>query len=93
MLSDMELTDAFDADIRVPPLTTLSAVDAVLHEVDLFASEGEYRAARALMERAGFGTEGRLNIGVKKLLQMAEMARQDADPAEKLVGSMIQQHS
>jgi vesicle-fusing ATPase len=90
MLSDMELTDAFDADIRVPPITSLTAVDHVLREVELFRSEEEYQTAKRLLQQAGFAEEGRLNVGVKKLLSMAEMARQDPNPAEKLVGSLIQ---
>jgi vesicle-fusing ATPase len=47
--------------------------------------------AMSLLRQAGFGEEGKLNIGVKKLLSMTEMARQDPDPAEKLVGSLIAQ--
>jgi len=90
MLSEMELTDAFDADIRVPPITSLSAVDHVLREVELFRSDQEYQTASRLLQQAGFAEEGRLNVGVKKLLSMAEMARQDPNPAEKLVGSLIQ---
>lgn len=90
MLSDMELIDAFDADIRVPPITSLRSVDHVLREVELFSSDEDYRTTSRLLEQAGFGVEGKLNVGVKKLLSMAEMARQDPDPAEKLVGSLIQ---
>jgi len=93
MLSDMEMTDAFDADIRVPPITDLNALESVLHEVELFSSDKEHEKAFNLLEQAGFGQEGKLNVGVKKLLSMAEMARQDPDPAEKLVGSLIQQSS
>ncbi len=86
----MELIDAFDADIRVPPITSLRSVDHVLREVELFSSDEDYRTTSRLLEQAGFGVEGKLNVGVKKLLSMAEMARQDPDPAEKLVGSLIQ---
>lgn len=90
MLNDMEMTDAFDTQIRVPAISTLSAVNNVLREVGLFENEQEGRQCLSLLEQAGFGAEGKLNIGVKKLLTMAEMARQDPDPVEKLVGSLIQ---
>lgn len=90
MLTDMEMVDAFDAEIRVPAINNLQSVAAVLKEVQLFSDERSLRHCLGLLEQAGFAGEGKLNIGVKKLLTMAEMARQDPDPAEKLVGSMIQ---
>ena len=90
MLTDMEMVDAFDAEIRVPAISNLSSVATILKEVELFSDERELQHCLSLLEQAGFGGEGKLNIGVKKLLTMAEMARQDPDPAEKLVGSLIQ---
>lgn len=91
MLTDLELADAFDAEIRVPSITDLRSVDIILRDVKLFDREEEYTNAISLLEQSGFAGDGRLNIGVKKLLSMAEMARQDPDPAEKLAGSLIQQ--
>jgi vesicle-fusing ATPase len=90
MLTDMEMVDAFDAEIRVPAISNLQSVATILKEVQLFSNEQQLRHSLSLLEQAGFAAEGRLNIGVKKLLTMAEMARQDPDPAEKLVGSLIQ---
>lgn len=91
MLSDMEMSDAFDTEIRVPPITDLHSVDVILREVKLFEQEEDYQNVLDLLRQSGFEGEGRLNVGVKKLLSMAEMARQDPDPAEKLTGSLIQQ--
>ncbi len=91
MLTDMEMTEAFDAEIRIPAITSLRSVDIVLTETQLFPSKEEQRHALSLLEQAGFGGAAKLNVGVKKLLSMIEMARQDPDPAEKLAGSLIQQ--
>lgn len=90
MLNEMEMTDAFDTQIRVPAINNLGSVGNVLREVQVFDNDSESRRCMGLLEQAGFGAEGKLNIGVKKLLTMAEMARQDPDPVEKLVGSLIQ---
>lgn len=90
MLNDMEMAEAFDAEIRVPAITNLKSVDFVLKEVQLFDSPEEQRHAIELLEQAGFGGDTALSVGVKKLLSMIEMARQDPDPAEKLAGSLIQ---
>lgn len=44
-----------------------------------------------LLSQAGFAQEGKLDIGVKKLLSMAEMCRQDGEgAADKLVSSLIE---
>lgn len=94
MLNEMEMTDAFDAEIRVPAIDSLSSVAEVIKQVELFppGSDGVQQVL-SMLQQAGLGGDGRLNIGVKKLLSMTEMARQDANPAEKLVGSLIQASS
>ncbi|KAF8338713.1 AAA-domain-containing protein [Cantharellus anzutake] len=90
MLTEMQMNDIFDAEIRVPPITSLRALDRVLDEVKLFPSRTERGRALALLEQAGFGHEGRLNVGIKKLLSVIEMARQDPnDIAEKLCSALI----
>jgi vesicle-fusing ATPase len=91
MLDDMEMSESFDADIRVPAINDLQSVERIIRDVELFDDEQGLQHAMSLLRQAGFGEEGKLNIGVKKLLSMTEMARQDPDPAEKLVGSLIAQ--
>lgn len=91
MLDDMEMSESFDADIRVPAINDLQSVERIIRDVELFEDEQQLQHAMSLLRQAGFGDEGKLNIGVKKLLSMTEMARQDPDPAEKLVGSLIAQ--
>ncbi|PWN53756.1 AAA-domain-containing protein [Violaceomyces palustris] len=88
MLTDMEIGDAFLADIRVPAITSLRSVDHVLRETRLFEDENQHERCLQLLSAAGLGEEGRLNIGVKKLLSEIEMARLDNDPADKLTAAL-----
>ena len=46
MLVETQLSEVFDADLRVPPITTLSALDVVLREVEL-AFAGDDAVARS----------------------------------------------
>lgn len=67
MLTDMEISDTFLADIRVPSITSLRSVDHVLRQVHLFSSEEEHARCMGLLQSAGLGEESRLNIGIKKV--------------------------
>lgn len=89
MLDQMEMADTFDADINVPAINDLGSVENIIRDVQLFDDNQGVQHTMSLLRQAGLGEEGKLNIGVKKLLSMTEMARQDPDPAEKFVGSMI----
>ncbi len=90
MLTEMQMNEVFDAEIRVPPITSLRALDRVLDEVQLFSSRNDRGRALALLEQAGFAQEGHLNVGIKKILSVIEMARQDPnDVAEKLCSALI----
>lgn len=89
MLADMELNEAFDASIRVPAISSLSAVVHVLREVEFFGSERDERKVVEMLEQAGVGKSG-LNVGVKKLLGLVEMARQDERPAETFVRHLME---
>ncbi|GBE79862.1 AAA-domain-containing protein [Sparassis latifolia] len=98
VLTDLGLSESFDSEMRVPPISTLRAVDYVLRELELFKTDKERRHAIAMLEQAGFGSaqddaeEGMLslNIGIKKLLGMVEMARQEPEAvAERLTGALM----
>lgn len=88
MLNDMDLAEAFLADIRVPNISSLRSVDHVLRETQLFASEEQHARCLQLLASAGLGQDGRINIGIKKLLSEIEMARLDDDPADKLTAAL-----
>lgn len=89
----MDVESAFDTDIPITPLNSIEAVDHCLREVQLFNSDQEHHRAIQMLRDAKFGESGRgeLLVGVKKLLSMAEMARQDPDPAYKLVSSLVRE--
>lgn len=67
MLVDMDLADAFLADIRVPAITSLRSVDHVVRETGLFKSAEEHERCLGLLKSAGLDQGDRLNIGIKKV--------------------------
>ncbi|CAO3634178.1 unnamed protein product [Cunninghamella blakesleeana] len=81
ILKDMELIDAFATEIKVPPITSLNEVDIVLQEMNLFNDQQQMRALNELKSMSDI----RLSIGIKKLLMVIEMARQDSDSVGKFV--------
>jgi vesicle-fusing ATPase len=91
ILTDMDVVSAFDTDLRVSPIDSIEAIDHCLREVRMFTDEKQYAKTVQMLREARFGQEGRpdLLIGVKKLLTLSEMARQDPDPAYKLVSSIL----
>ncbi|KAI9464300.1 AAA-domain-containing protein [Russula earlei] len=89
MLTDVGLS-SFDAELRVPPITDLKALDQVLEAVELFRSPRDRARAVGMLRQAGMGTEGRLSIGVKRLLSVIEMARQEPEAvAERLTSALM----
>lgn len=95
VLTDLGLSEVFDSELRVPPIATLRALDTVLREVELFRSDDERHRAVGMLAQAGF-TDGddegdaRLTVGVKKLLSMVEMARQEPEnAAERLTSALM----
>lgn len=73
-MDSLDMSDFFDAEIFIPTISSISAVEAVLKEVKVFTEDELAQVAHQL--RAN-NLEGKLNIGVKKLLMVAEMAKQD----------------
>jgi vesicle-fusing ATPase len=71
--------------MRVPPISDLRALEAVLHEVKLFSDSNERRSAIAELQAAGYPASSdseyrkSLQIGIKKLLSLVEMSRQEPD--------------
>ena len=88
MLNDMDMANAFLADIRVPDITSLRSIDHVLRETQLFKTQEEHLRCMQLLASAGLGQNGRLSIGIKKLLSEIEMARLDDDPADRLTAAL-----
>lgn len=90
MLTEMDAMDAFATTLRVPAITTLRQLEAVLADVELFRSPAELARALELLRQAGLDGEDKLAIGVKRLLTLVEMCRQDQDSAvDKLVTELV----
>ncbi|BGP68048.1 transport between ER and Golgi ATPase protein [Rhodotorula toruloides] len=101
MLAEMDAMDAFATTLRVPAVTTLSQLVRVLEDVGLFGDSNKAEQQRAinLLRQAGFGDgeeapgQGRsFSIGVKKLLSLVEMCRQEdrGSAVDKLVAELVQ---
>ncbi|KDR84045.1 hypothetical protein GALMADRAFT_54580 [Galerina marginata CBS 339.88] len=94
ILTDLGLSDTFDSELRVPPISSLRALEHVVQEVELFSSDQHRKRAIRMLEEAGFGGRDDLNptlqIGIKKLLSIVEMARQEPENvAERLTGALM----
>ena len=78
----------------MPPISNLVALEYVLHELQLFPSGEERRNAIQTLKEAGFGgtdeMSSRLQIGIKKLLSIIEMARHEPDNVvQRLTGALM----
>lgn len=71
-LKDLSMSDCFNSKIYVPNVSGLTSVDHVLEELKLFNDDERNQAISELE-----GVE--LNIGIKKLLMIIEMCRQDVE--------------
>lgn len=95
VLTELGLADVFDSELRVPPISDLRALEHVLRDVELFRTGDERRRAISMLQQAGLGGGpdghgGSLNIGVKKLLSVVEMARQEPqEVAERLTTALM----
>ena len=94
MLTETQLTEVFDSELRVPPISKLSSLEHILREVELFPTDDELSRAIYQLRGAGFGDDemetSRLNIGIKKLLSVIEMARQEPEAiAERLTTALM----
>lgn len=94
MLADMDALDAFAANLRIPAISSLREIEHIVREVALFPTKEEGERAMRLLQQAGFAGEDKvqqLGVGVKRLLSLVEMCRQDRDGAgEKLVASLLE---
>ncbi|KAI8834492.1 P-loop containing nucleoside triphosphate hydrolase protein [Chytridium lagenaria] len=86
VLDQMDLTEAFNAQLYVPTVRDLRSIEIVTEELKLF-SENEKRVAMRTLFEAGVGEK--LSIGIKKLLMVSETARQDVDKVDKFVTSIL----
>lgn len=95
MLTETQMAEVFDAELSVPPISTLRSLEYVLRELQLFSTDRELQKAMGMLERAGFGKVDeydipRMSVGIKKLVSVVEMARQEPEEvAERLVSALM----
>lgn len=86
LLEQMNMTEEFSAEIYVPTITSLEGVDVVLQQLELF---NDMERSRALTILGKANMDQKLAIGVKKLLMIIEMARQDENKVDKFVNTLL----
>jgi len=86
----MDMLDSFDAEIYVPSIKSLSSIDTVLKEIELFSDSERAYAMKSISKEI---QSNYVSIGVKKLLMIAEMARQDDDKVSKFVSTLLMEPS
>lgn len=74
--------DSFHAEIHVQAIDHISALLKVVQEVKLFQSDRDFGRLQQLLQQAGLAEEDKFVIGIKKLLNLIEMSRQDAEPGK-----------
>jgi vesicle-fusing ATPase len=91
VLTELGFSDVFDSELHIPAISDLRSFEHVLREVELFRSSDDRRRAIGMLQQAGFGSDSRpLNIGIKKLLSIIEMARQEPEAvAERLTTALM----
>jgi hypothetical protein len=88
ILRDLGFSKTFKSELLVPPISSLAPVDKVLSEVALFASDQEKQRAISMIDKRKVFPKSR--IGIKDLLDVIEMARQEQNNiAERLVMSLL----
>lgn len=88
-ITDLGFSEVFDATIKVPPISHLGQLEVVLKSVELFADDSELRETLRQLSSAGFPRNASeaetptlpLLVGIKKLLSIIEMTRQEPESA------------
>jgi len=90
ILQEMDMLDSFDSEIYVPSIKSLSSIDIVLKEIELFSDSDRSYVMKSLSKEL---ESNYVSIGVKKLLMIAEMARQDDDKVSKFISTLLMEPS
>ncbi|KAK4152873.1 P-loop containing nucleoside triphosphate hydrolase protein [Chaetomidium leptoderma] len=80
VMEQLDITTAFDRQIRVPAVQDTKEMAAVLAESGAF--EGPADVNEVLNQVAQYSSSDRIGVGIKTILTTAETARLSAEPAE-----------
>ena len=85
VLRQMDVINAFDAEIPVPTVASLKELNEILKSVQIFEDE----TRRAVLDELETITRSRdVKVGIKKILTILETSRQDEDVARRFVDLM-----
>jgi vesicle-fusing ATPase len=96
MITEMELSEVFDSVVHVRPISHIDSLKHVIQSVGLFPEATAHRDIEAVVNRLPrkYFEEGTLSVGIKKLMSMIEMARQEPERAvDRLVQALIDHHT
>nr|CAG8448754.1 3914_t:CDS:10 [Entrophospora candida] len=85
VLQQMDMSDCFNSEIEVPNINDLNSIEIVLKELALFNNDEREQALEILRQNHLI----KINIGIKKLLMIIEMSRQDVDKVDKFVSTIM----
>jgi len=91
---ELELSDSFDAKLNVPSISTLHSMKLAIKELELFSNSGDLQRTISRLEDSGFGKgdefeRAKRSVGIKKLLTIVEMVRQEPDDLPNRLVSAI----
>jgi len=85
VLRQMDVINAFDAEIPVPTVASLKELNEILKSVQIFEDE----TRRGVLDELETITRSRdVKVGIKKILTILETSRQDEDVARRFVDLM-----
>ena len=80
------MSDCFNSEMYISNITDLKSISHVLDDAQLFSLEEKKEA----LERLSIsGIDQRISIGIKKLMMIIEMCRQDFDKVDKFVNTLM----
>jgi vesicle-fusing ATPase len=85
VLRQMDVINAFDAEIPVPTVSSLKELNEILKEVKIF--EDQTRRG-VLAELEGITRTKDVKVGIKKILTVLETSRQDEDVPRRFMDLM-----
>lgn len=85
ILGQMELLDSFNTLLYVSNVTQMNSIDIVLKKLGSY-NDNECELLNKMLMDANL--DGKISIGIKKLIYMSEMASQDEDKVAKLFSNI-----
>jgi vesicle-fusing ATPase len=82
ILQQMDVINAFDAEIPVPTVSNLKDLNAILKSVNAFDDQTRHSI---IQELEGITNSKDVKVGIKKILTVLETSRQDEDVARRFV--------